>query len=109
MASDLVKALSDADFKEYVAGSPVPVLVDFWAAWCGPCKMIAPLVEELAKEYQGRLAVAKLNVDENRSTAAEFKVISIPTLVLFKEGREVERSVGFKSKKDLSDFVNKHI
>ncbi|WP_018085639.1 thioredoxin [Desulfurispora thermophila] len=109
MASDLVKALSDADFKNFVTNSPVPVLVDFWAGWCGPCKMIAPLVEELAAEYQGRLAVAKLNVDDNRSTAAEFKVISIPTLIMFKNGQEVDRSVGFKSKRDLIDFISKHV
>ncbi|MFZ5592114.1 MAG: thioredoxin [Bacillota bacterium] len=109
MASDLVKALSDADFKDFVTNSSVPVLVDFWAGWCGPCKMIAPLVEELAAEYQGRLAVAKLNVDDNRSTATEFKVISIPTLIMFKNGQEVDRSVGFKSKRDLIDFISKHV
>ncbi|GBF34260.1 thioredoxin [Desulfocucumis palustris] len=109
MASELIQYLSDTTFKDVVSKSDVPVVVDFWAEWCGPCKMIAPVVEELASEYQGKAAVAKLNVDENRSTPTEFKVISIPTLIIFKGGKEVERSIGFKTKKELKAIIDKHL
>ncbi len=109
MASELIQYLSDTTFKDFVSKSDVPLVVDFWAEWCGPCKMIAPVVEELASEYQGKAAVAKLNVDENRSTPTEFKVISIPTLIIFKGGKEVERSIGFKTKKELKAIIDKHI
>ncbi|MCL6634316.1 MAG: thioredoxin [Peptococcaceae bacterium] len=109
MASERVLALKDADFKKVISESATPVLVDFWAEWCGPCKMIAPVVEEIAAEFEGKVQVGKLNVDENQGTPASLKVISIPTLILFKNGQEVERSVGYKTKEELRRILNKHL
>ncbi|MCL6479561.1 MAG: thioredoxin [Peptococcaceae bacterium] len=109
MASDLIKNLGDANFKEFITTTRTPVLVDFWADWCGPCKMIAPVVEEIAGEYQGKVQVAKVNVDQNRDIPAEFKISSIPTLVMFKDGAEVERFVGFRTKKELKSILDKHV
>ncbi len=109
MASDLIKNLGDANFSDFVSTTQIPVLVDFWADWCGPCKMIAPVVEEIAGEYQGKVQVAKVNVDQNRAIPAEFKISSIPTLVMFKGGFEVERFVGFKTKKELKSILDKHV
>jgi len=106
MAGDLIKTFTDADFESNIKGE-MPVLVDFWAAWCGPCKMIAPVIDEMAKTYAGKLNVAKLNVDENNTTAANYGVMSIPTLLIFKNGQEVERIVGYKSKSELTAIVNK--
>ena len=108
MASDLIKNLEDGSFKEYIASAQTPVLVDFWAEWCGPCKMIAPVVEEIASEYQGKIQVAKVNVDNNRAIPSEYKISSIPTLVMFKGGNEVERFVGFRTKKELKSILDKH-
>jgi thioredoxin 1 len=109
LASERIFALKDADFKKTVSESTTPVLVDFWAEWCGPCKMIAPVVEEIAAEYEGQVRVGKLNVDENQGTPASLKVISIPTLILFKGGQEVERSIGYKTKEELRRLISKHI
>ncbi|MFZ5652666.1 MAG: thioredoxin [Bacillota bacterium] len=109
MPNDLIKSLSDANFKDFLASAQTPVLVDFWAEWCGPCKMIAPVVEEVAGEYQGKVQVAKLNVDQNRNITAEFKINSIPTLIVFNGGSEVDRFVGFKTKKELKTILDKHI
>ncbi|MEW6273521.1 MAG: thioredoxin [Bacillota bacterium] len=109
MASESIQVLDSASFKEFIASAKNPVLVDFWAPWCGPCKMIAPVLEEIAAEYAGKLQVAKLNVDENQGPASDFKVSSIPTLILFKNGQEMERSIGFKTKGDLKKFVDKHL
>jgi len=106
MASEKVMTFSDANFKSAVLQSERPVLVDFWAAWCGPCKMIAPVVDDIAHEYEGKLTVGKLNVDENNMTAGEYGVMSIPTLLVFKNGQVVERIVGYKSKGELSSILN---
>ena len=94
-------AVTDASFTADVERSPLPVLVDAWAAWCGPCRMIAPVIDELAGEMAGRLRVAKLNVDENPATAARFSLQSIPTLLVFKGGREVDRVVGVQPKSEI--------
>ncbi len=109
MANKRILTLNDGEFNKVVSESTVPILVDFWAEWCGPCKMIAPVVEEIASEFEGKIRVAKLNVDENQDIPASLKVISIPTLILFKEGQEVERSIGYKTKEELSDLIKKYI
>lgn len=92
---------SDATFAREIEGSPLPVLLDAWAPWCGPCRMIAPVIEELAAEWAGRVRVAKLNVDENPATAARFELRSIPTLLVFENGREVDRIVGLQPKSEI--------
>jgi len=97
---------SDQSFDSDVLKSNTPVLVDFWAPWCGPCRMIAPVVEALAQDYNGRLSVAKLNVDENPATAQKYQVMGIPTLILFKNGEAVERFVGYMPKEDLARRVD---
>jgi thioredoxin 1 len=102
-------AVTDDSFSDDVLASTTPVLVDFWATWCGPCKMIAPVLEELATEKAGELTVAKLDVDANPGTARDFQVVSIPTLILFKDGQPVKRIVGTKGKaallRELADHV----
>jgi thioredoxin 1 len=102
-------AVTDDSFSDDVLASATPVLVDFWATWCGPCKMIAPVLEELATEKAGELTVAKLDVDANPGTARDFQVVSIPTLILFKNGQPVKRIVGTKGKaallRELADHV----
>lgn len=104
------RAVTDATFEADVLRSQTPVLVDFWAEWCGPCKMIAPVLEEIAGENEGKLTIAKLNVDENPDVARRYGVLSIPTLVMFVDGVEKKRVVGFSSKRDLvaqlSEFVS---
>jgi thioredoxin 1 len=108
VADDILN-LSDATFDETVAGSDTPVLVDFWAEWCGPCKMIAPTLAEIATEQKGKLTIGKLNVDDNPDTARRFDVMSIPTLLVFKDGKQVKRLVGAKGKgqllQDLAEFI----
>jgi thioredoxin 1 len=101
-----VKELSDRDFETEVLQSAEPVLVDFWAPWCGPCRMIAPIVEELATENSGALKVAKINIDDSPNTAASFGVSSIPTLMIFKNGEVVDRFVGVQPKKRLQDAID---
>jgi thioredoxin 1 len=102
-------AVSDASFATAVLGANTPVLVDFWATWCGPCKMVAPVLDELAAEKAGQLTVAKLDVDANPETARQFQVVSIPTLILFKDGQPVKRIVGAKGKaallRELADVL----
>ena len=98
--------VNDAGFKEEI-GSGL-TLVDFWAPWCGPCKMIAPILEELAPEGLGKANIAKLNVDENQATASEYEVMSIPTLILFKDGEPVDKVVGFQPKEQLAALIEKH-
>ena len=104
-----VTTLSDSTFDETVAGADAPVLVDFWAEWCGPCKMIAPILEEIADEQGESLQVAKLNVDEAGDIARRFEVMSIPTLILFKDGEPVKRIVGAKPKQALLDDISEYI
>lgn len=99
---------TDLNFDEIVSKNPL-VLVDFWAEWCMPCRMIAPLVEELAKKYAGKILVGKLNVDENPATAERFQVFSIPTLLIMKEGEEVDRIVGFVPKSQIEACLQKHL
>lgn len=101
--------LDSRNFEEEVLNSEIPVLVDFWAAWCGPCRAIAPVVEEIAREYEGRLKVGKLNVDENRQLAAKYGIMSIPTLSVFKDGKEKDRTIGFQGKAHLVRFVENNL
>jgi thioredoxin 1 len=93
--------LSETNFDQEVTKAPTPVLVDMWAAWCGPCRMIAPMVEELAGTYQGKIRMGKLNVDDHPQVAAQFRIMNIPTLLLFKAGKEVDRVVGVVPKEEL--------
>ena len=98
--------ITDASFKSEVTDSPVPVLVDFWAPWCGPCKMIAPVLEEIAQEYEGKAKIVKINIDDNQNTPAQFGVRSIPTLILFKNGQEVEKIIGAQGKDKLTALID---
>ena len=109
MASEHTLKLTDGDFDQTVLQSDKPVLVDFWAEWCGPCRMIAPAVEGLADEYNGRVSVGKLNIDENPNTPMKYVVRSIPTLLLFKGGDVVESTVGVSGKDQLAELLDKHI
>ena len=101
-----IKYISDASFEDDVVKSATPVLVDYWAEWCGPCRMIAPILDEVSKEYQGRLTVAKMNVDENQATPAKFGIRGIPTLMMFKNGAVVGTKVGAVSKSQLTSFID---
>ena len=104
-----IKHTSDTSFDQNVLKSDAPVLVDYWAEWCGPCKMIAPLLDEVSKDYDGRLHVAKVNVDENQSIAAKYGIRGIPTLMLFKNGAVVATKVGALSKSQLTLFLDSHL
>jgi thioredoxin 1 len=109
MASDSIHQITDASFEPEVLKSDLPVLVDYWAEWCGPCKSIAPMLEDVAKEYGGRLKIAKINVDENQSTPAKFGIRGIPTLMLFKNGNVEATRVGALTKSQLTAFLDSNI
>jgi thioredoxin 1 len=107
--SEHIIHLSDAGFEQEVLQSSVPVLVDYWAEWCGPCKMIAPILDEISKEYAGRLKVAKLNIDDNQQTPPKYGIRGIPTLMLFKNGNVEATKVGALSKSQLTAFIDSNI
>ena len=107
--SEKIVTLSDATFDEHVKGSDVPVLVDFWAEWCGPCKMIAPILEEIAEEQVGKIQIAKLNIDDSLEVTQRFDVMSIPTLILFKDGEPAVRLVGAKPKGQLVEALSAYL
>lgn len=109
MASDLIKHISDTSFDADVLQSATPVIVDFWAEWCGPCKMIAPILDEVASAYEGKLQVAKMNVDENRDVPAKFGIRGIPTLMVFKGGQLAATKVGAMSKAQLTAFIDQQL
>ncbi len=109
MSSDLIHSTSDASFDSDVLQSGTPVLVDYWAEWCGPCKMIAPILDEVAKAYEGRLRIAKMNVDENRDVPAKFGIRGIPTLMIFKNGQLAATKVGALSKAQLTAFIDSQL
>jgi thioredoxin 1 len=107
--SENTLAISDSSFEKDVLKSDVPVLVDFWAEWCQPCKMIAPILEEVAKERKGQIVVAKVNIDESPETPVKFGVLGIPTLILFKQGKVEATKVGALTKSQLSAFLDEHL
>ena len=109
MASDKVQTFTDSDFEQTVIKATAPVLVDFWAEWCGPCRRLAPTVEALAQDLDGRLTVGKLNVDENPNTTGRFSIRGIPTLILFKGGQIVESITGLAGKDDLRRVIEPHL
>jgi thioredoxin 1 len=109
MASDLIKHVSDASFEEDVLKASTPVLVDYWAEWCGPCKMIAPILDEVSATYAGKIQIAKMNVDENRDIPAKFGIRGIPTLMLFKDGQLAATKVGAMSKAQLTAFIDQQL
>ena len=109
MANELIKHTTDATFEADVLKSSHPVLVDYWAEWCGPCKMIAPILDDVAATYQGKLKISKMNVDENREVPAKFGIRGIPTLMIFKDGQLAATKVGALSKAQLVAFIDQHL
>jgi thioredoxin 1 len=109
MSSELITHTSDASFNADVIEAGTPVLVDYWAEWCGPCKMIAPILDEVSKDYDGKLRIAKMNVDENRDVPAKYGIRGIPTLMLFKDGQLAATKVGALSKAQLTAFIDSHL
>jgi thioredoxin 1 len=107
--STSVQQVTDGDFEKAVLQSGKPALVDFWAPWCGPCRIIGPIVEELAPSYQGRAVIAKMNVDDNPMVAQRFGITSIPTLMMFKDGKLVDRAVGAMPKAELQKFIDRNL
>lgn len=105
MATNFTKA----DFEKVVMEGKGVVLVDFWASWCGPCRMVGPIIEQLAEEYEGKVTVGKVNVDEESALASEFAVVSIPTIIIFKDGKQVEKLVGVRSFDDFCDILDKYV
>ena len=106
MASEYVKEITEANFEDEVINSSQPVVVDLWAEWCMPCRMIAPIIEELAQEYDGKVKFGKLNVDENRNIALRYSIQAIPTLLIFKDGQLVQKIIGLRSKADLKREID---
>ena len=109
MSSELITHTSDASFNTDVIEAATPVLVDYWAEWCGPCKMIAPILDEVSRDYDGKLRIAKMNVDENRDVPAKYGIRGIPTLMLFKDGQLAATKVGALSKAQLTAFIDSHL
>jgi len=109
MAAENVVKLTDATFDAEVTGAATPVLIDFWAEWCGPCRMVAPIIDALAQDYDGRVKVAKLNVDENPQVARRFGIRSIPTLLLFQDGRLRETAIGLRPKPQLEQLLDRYV
>ncbi len=107
--SDLIQAISDDSFNKDVIEATAPVLVDFWAPWCGPCKSLAPILDEVASHFDGKVTVVKLNVDDNPDTPSKFGVRGIPTLLLFKDGQVAATHVGLINKADLTQFIDNHL
>ncbi|MCX8125561.1 MAG: thioredoxin [Dehalococcoidia bacterium] len=101
--------VNQANFKQVVLEAKLPVLVDFWAEWCGPCRALAPVVEELSREYSGKIDFAKVNVDEHSTLASQYGIMSIPTLIIFKKGKPAEQVVGFRPKAELKKLLDSHI
>ncbi len=109
MASELIKHITDSSFESDVLNADKPVLVDYWAEWCGPCKMIAPILDEVSGTYEGKLQIAKMNVDENRDIPAKFGIRGIPTLMLFKGGQLAATKVGAMNKAQLTAFIDQQL
>lgn len=109
MAAEKITIITKNNFEEEVVNSDKTVMVDFWAPWCGPCRAVGPIMDELASEYDGKAKVAKINVDEEGEIAAKFRIMSIPTIMVFKEGEVVEKLIGARSKSELSEIIDKHI
>jgi thioredoxin 1 len=109
MASPLIVTLTQDNFESEALKSTAPVLVDFWAEWCGPCKMIAPVLDELATEYQGRVKIGKVNIDEHQGLAAKYQVTAIPTLLMIKNGEVIDQKRGAKSKRELKEILDRAI
>jgi thioredoxin 1 len=107
MASPLIATFTQENFAEQVLQSPAPVLVDFWAEWCGPCKMISPLLDELATEYEGKVKIGKVNIDEHQALAAEYGIRAVPTFLLFSKGQVTEQIVGARSKRDFKTSLDR--
>ena len=107
MAAENIITATEANFNDEVLRSSTPVLVDFWAEWCGPCKMLTPVLEELATEYDGKVRIAKVNIDDHQNLAAQYRITAIPTLLVFKNGQVSEQMVGAKSKRDLKASLDK--
>lgn len=107
--SENVTILTDSSFESEVLKSEIPVLVDFWAEWCGPCKLVGPIVEELAIDFEGKIKFCKHDTDEHTKNAATYGISAIPTLIMFKDGHEADRMVGAKSKKDIKSMLEQHL